>query len=189
MTEKLNNITKELTQNTGLSEEMLTTTEDIEQVVQSIRGLPEPEIIDGLEGEFDIAEVPAGLNASEMAATLVEIDKLQADFNFLRSALRESTENSRQMLKTVSSEILATLEPESLRSLLMVYAEINKAQTENIKLFMTVYKDLSTALVNFSKLQKAESPAKAYTTNVLNIQTESLSVPDVIARIRGEKSS
>lgn len=214
---KMNRITKELMKNVDMSEEMLTSTEEISEILSSIsskntsqliQAPKKPKIVETSETsevseESKIIERPvqildreitvinedqnsSDLTIREMASTIVDVELMREDFEYMRQNLRETTENTRRVLGSVTEELILA-EGESRAGLLVAFSELNKAQLEGMKLFMLSYKEISTILVNFSKVYKESQPTTnqtTYTTNVLNIEPSSMSAADIIGRLR-----
>ena len=183
LTQKMNKITQELAKNVEISEDILTTTEELEYY------LVQPEPTKPLEGQLiTSAEEPETKTlapVTEIAADIVDVQAMIDDFCYMRAMLRETTQNSRRVLESVTEELVLS-EGESRALLVSAYSELNKAQIESVKLFMQSYKEISTILVNLTKINTAGSPTTVHTTNVLNIE-DSISSADIINRLRGPK--
>lgn len=222
---KMNRITKELMKNVDMSEEMLTSTEEISEILSSIsskntsqliQAPKKPKIVEAV-ADSEVSEEPkivndydsqnpqksvqildheitiinedqntSDLTIREMASTIVDVELMREDFEYMRQNLRETTENTRRVLGSVTEELILA-EGESRAGLLVAFSELNKAQLEGMKLFMLSYKEISTILVNFSKVYKESQPTTnqtTYTTNVLNIEPSSMSAADIIGRLR-----
>lgn len=183
LTQKMNKITQELAKNVEISEDILTTTEELESY------LVQPEPTKPLEGQLitsaEEPETKALAPVTEIAADIVDVQAMIDDFCYMRAMLRETTQNSRRVLESVTEELVLS-EGESRALLVSAYSELNKAQIESVKLFMQSYKEISTILVNLTKINTAGSPTTVHTTNVLNIE-DSISSADIINRLRGPK--
>lgn len=185
---KMNKITQELTKNVRISEDILTTTEELESYLVA----PNPAPIEGqlITGDSTNAEEPVGkalAPVTEIAADVVDVQAMIEDFCYMRSMLRETTQNSRRVLESVTEELVLS-EGESRALLVSAYSELNKAQIESVKLFMQSYKEISTILVNLTKINQSNTPHTVHTTNVLNIEDQShISSADIINRLRGPK--
>ena len=194
---RMNKITAELLKNTELSEGMLTSTEELADILttvntkktpqenatdyfgsNSIQTLTKPKPTEPTDNEL--------IPVIEMAAEIVDVEAMISDFSYMRTMLRETTENSRRVLESVTEELVLA-ERESRAGLVMAFSELNKSQMEGIKLFMQSYKEVSTILVNFSKLQKENKPSNVYTTNVLNLESSNVSSADIINRLNESK--
>lgn len=184
---KMNKITQELTKNVEISEDILTTTEELESYLVT------PKSAQPLEGQL----IPAGSSeepetkslapVTEIAADVVDVQAMIEDFCYMRAMLRETTQNSRRVLESVTEELVLS-EGESRALLVSAYSELNKAQIESVKLFMQSYKEISTILVNLTKINQSNTPHTVHTTNVLNIEDQShISSADIINRLRGPK--
>ena len=185
---KMNKITQELTKNVEISEDILTTTEELESYLVTPKSAP----IEGqlITGDSDNADEPASkalAPVTEIAADVVDVQAMIEDFCYMRAMLRETTQNSRRVLESVTEELVLS-EGESRALLVSAYSELNKAQIESVKLFMQSYKEISTILVNLTKINQSNTPHTVHTTNVLNIEDQShISSADIINRLRGPK--
>lgn len=183
---KMNKITQELTKNVEISEDILTTTEELESYLVT------PKSAQPLEGQLITAnaeepETKSLAPVTEIAADVVDVQAMIEDFCYMRAMLRETTQNSRRVLESVTEELVLS-EGESRALLVSAYSELNKAQIESVKLFMQSYKEISTILVNLTKINQSNTPHTVHTTNVLNIEDQShISSADIINRLRGPK--
>lgn len=184
---KMNKITQELTKNVEISEDILTTTEELESYLVTPKS-PTP-----IEGQLITAnaeeptETKSLAPVTEIAADVVDVQAMIEDFCYMRAMLRETTQNSRRVLESVTEELVLS-EGESRALLVSAYSELNKAQIESVKLFMQSYKEISTILVNLTKINQSNTPHTVHTTNVLNIEDQShISSADIINRLRGPK--
>lgn len=206
ITSKMNKITSELTKNIEISEEILTTSEGLEEVFNSlphrqIKDSPATYQVEVLPAQSTqdsvVATIPkiavddACISVSSMANSVMNVDAMVEDFNYMRSMLRETTQNTKKVLESVTDELMDG-EEDSRAGLVMAYGELNKAQLEGIKLFMMSYKEISVILANFAKVQTAsrpkDGPNNVYTTNVMNIEASATSSADIINRLRGGSS-
>lgn len=183
---KMNKITQELTKNVEISEDILTTTEEIESYLVT------PKSTNPIEGQLiasseESTETKSLAPVTEIAADVVDVQAMIEDFCYMRAMLRETTQNSRRVLESVTEELVLS-EGESRALLVSAYSELNKAQIESVKLFMQSYKEISTILVNLTKINQSNTPHTVHTTNVLNIEDQShVSTADIINRLRGPK--
>ena len=183
---KMNKITQELTKNVEISEDILTTTEELESYLVAPKTQPiEGQLIPASSSEE--LETKALAPVTEIAADVVDVQAMIEDFCYMRAMLRETTQNSRRVLESVTEELVLS-EGESRALLVSAYSELNKAQIESVKLFMQSYKEISTILVNLTKINQSNTPHTVHTTNVLNIEDQShISSADIINRLRGPK--
>lgn len=184
---KMNKITQELTKNVEISEDILTTTEELESYLVTPKSAPiEGQLITSSEN-LEEPETKALAPVTEIAADVVDVQAMIEDFCYMRAMLRETTQNSRRVLESVTEELVLS-EGESRALLVSAYSELNKAQIESVKLFMQSYKEISTILVNLTKINQSNTPHTVHTTNVLNIEDQShISSADIINRLRGPK--
>lgn len=184
---KMNKITQELTKNVEISEDILTTTEELETYLVTPKTAPiEGQLITSSENPEE-PETKSLAPVTEIAADVVDVQAMIEDFCYMRAMLRETTQNSRRVLESVTEELVLS-EGESRALLVSAYSELNKAQIESVKLFMQSYKEISTILVNLTKINQSNTPHTVHTTNVLNIEDQShISSADIINRLRGPK--
>lgn len=185
---KMNKITQELTKNVEISEDILTTTEELESYLVTPKSAPiEGQLITANARELEEPETKSLAPVTEIAADVVDVQAMIEDFCYMRAMLRETTQNSRRVLESVTEELVLS-EGESRALLVSAYSELNKAQIESVKLFMQSYKEISTILVNLTKINQSNTPHTVHTTNVLNIEDQShISSADIINRLRGPK--
>ena len=104
LTQKMNKITQELAKNVEISEDILTTTEELESY------LVQPEPTKPLEGQLiTSAEEPETKTlapVTEIAADIVDVQAMIDDFCYMRAMLRETTQNSRRVLESVTEELV-----------------------------------------------------------------------------------
>lgn len=108
------------------------------------------------------------------AAEIVNLENLVKDFQFVRETLKENTENGRRVLSAVTLDLLES-EDEKRSSLIMSFAELNKAVADNMKLYIKAYTEISNTLLNIEKMQrnaeKAVETDKPKTKNVNSVST------------------
>lgn len=186
---KMNKITQELTKNVEISEDILTTTEELETYLVTPKSTNpiEGQLITSSEESTETNNTRSLAPVTEIAADVVDVQAMIEDFCYMRAMLRETTQNSRRVLESVTEELVLS-EGESRALLVSAYSELNKAQIESVKLFMQSYKEISTILVNLTKINQSNTPHTVHTTNVLNIEDQShISSADIINRLRGPK--
>lgn len=195
---KMNKITQELAKNVELSEDMLTTTEELNDFLSTAKKTAVIEHKNDFSENSGAVE-SAGLvelvdqesktlsPVNEIAADILNISDMQADFNYMRENLKATTDNSKRILESITDDLIYS-EGESRAELIIAYSELNKAQMDGIKLFIQSYKEVSTILVNLSKVQTSSSPHTVHTTNVLNIENDTkVSTADIINRLKGDE--
>lgn len=186
VTKKMNRITEELTRNVEVSEDVLVTTGELHDYLKQKEN--RDEIVHSLiPRNSAVAEESRSLApVTEIAADVVNVQAMIDDFQYMRDMLRETTENSRKVLGSITEELMLS-DVESQAALVMAYGELNKAQIESVKLFIQSYKEISTILVNLSKVHNSGTPHTVHTTNVLNIEDKSnISSADIINRLRAK---
>ena len=166
LAEKMNRLTAKFADNIDTAEEMVLTGDDIVEYVE--------------EKTQDVQLYSEQLPVAE----IINLNNLVNDFQFVRETLRENTENGRRVLNSVTLDLLDT-EDDKRASLIMSFAELNKAIADNMKLYIQGYKEISNVLLNLDKIQKAEKADAPQTiNNTLNINsTETISTVDLIKRL------
>lgn len=166
LAEKMNRLTAKFADNIETAEEMVLTGDDIVEYVE--------------EKTQDVQLYSEQLPVAE----IINLNNLVNDFQFVRETLRENTENGRRVLNSVTLDLLDT-EDDKRASLIMSFAELNKAIADNMKLYIQGYKEISNVLLNLDKIQKAEKVEQPHTiNNTLNINsTETISTVDLIKRL------
>lgn len=163
---KMNKLTASL----DLSEELIIEGEDIVEYVQ--------------EKTQDVQLYEeAGLPASQ----IINLQNMVEDFKYVRETLKENTDNGRRVLNSVTLDLLDS-EDDKRASLIMSFAELNKAIADNMKLYVQGYKEISNVLLNIDKIKKNEKADTPTTVNnTLNINsTEAINTVDLIKKLRGE---
>lgn len=166
---KMNRITSKLTENLDIAEELDVTGDDIieyvEEKTQNISLYKE-----------DHKQLP----------DIVNLENMVKDFQYVRETLKETTENGRRVLNTVTLDLLAADE-ESRANLILSFAELNKAIATNMKLYINAYKDISSVVMNLDKIKSGEKVVQnpEVTNNNLHIHThESISTVDLIKQLQ-----
>lgn len=182
---KMNRITQELHKNVEVSEDILTSTEELANYLSGSE--TKTELVPVSEAVSHLSESKTLAPITEIAADVVNVSHMIDDFQFMRGTLRETTRNAKRVLESVTEELLLS-EGDQRANLIVAYSELNKTQIESVKLFMLSYREISTILVNLSKVHNAGTPHTVHTTNVLNIEDKShISSADIINRLRGAK--
>ena len=118
---------------------------------------------------------------------VINLKNMVDDFTFVRSTLKEIIENGRRVLTTITMELLEA-DSETRASLIMSFAELNNALSNNMKLYTNSYKDISTVLLNLDKMKQSQpEPSKNITNHVTINTSESISTLDLIARMNASE--
>lgn len=207
ISEKMNKITRELTKNVEISEDILTTTDDLTEVFTQVQERPKksiltPEIKEDIKIN-EIMVIPCNpdpedespsLDINAMVSSTMNIDSMVEDFEYMRRSLRDTTDTTKRILISITQK-LEDLEEDfeadagERTQLVMSFTELNRTQLEGIRLFMQSYKDISSILTNFAKIHAStkvkDGPKNVYTTNVMNIEGPQ-SPADIIKKLRDE---
>ena len=113
-------------------------------------------------------------------ADVINLQNMVEDVKFIRNTLRESTETSKKLLKSISTEI--EIEPDA--RMLQGYAEISGTVTECMKIYLQCYKEMSNILLNLAKVKNNQPK----TVTNINIEAEhkSISTVDLIRELSGD---
>lgn len=88
---------------------------------------------------FDVSEIPQIINLQNMIE----------DIQYVRKTLKDTTEIGNNLMQSISAELEIEPNPKLLES----YAQLSATITENMRLFLQCYKDISTVLLNLYKTQ------------------------------------
>jgi hypothetical protein len=162
LAEKMNRLSEKF----DLAEEMTITGDDIVDFVE--------------EKTQDVDLYKEELTPTEIVNLVTMVD----DFKFVRETLKETTENGRRVLNSVTLELLDS-DDDKRASLILSFAELNKAVGDNMKLYMQSYKDISSVLLNIDKIKKSENENPKTINNTLNVTTsEPISTLDLIKKLK-----
>ena len=116
-----------------------------------------------------------------------------SDFVYIRNTLKENTENGKKLINSISLSIL-DVDMENSAELISAFSELNRTLTENMKLYIMSYKDLSNIILNLNRVKEP----KQITNNHLNISTvnniensdqvptTAISTADLLEQLRGK---
>lgn len=125
------------------------------------------DLIESIEAS-DVTEISNDLT-DEVITNVINLQNLINDFAYIRSVLKENTDNGRKLINNLSLEILSGgSDLEILVPLIQSFSDLNRSLTENMKLFIQSYKEISNVILN---INKAKSALKSSVTNNLNIST------------------
>lgn len=194
---KMNRITEELTKSSNIGDELLVETEELSAYLNQPSVVAELPSVEGFSDslavyndDFDLIPETRTLRpVQELAGEMMDPSALIQDFNYMRELLKETTENSKKVLASVTEELVYS-DGEQRAGLVMAFSELNKAQIESVKMFMQSYKEVSTILVNLTKVQN-QGANTIHTTNVLNVSAdensaqnvETISTADIVGRL------
>ena len=147
LSKKFNRITNRFKQNLDIATDLECTGNDLMNCVEAKTVPVEPETL----SDQDLISV-------------IDFDNLVQDFAFIRKTLKENTENGKKILNSVTCSLLDEDSGEE-SNLIMAFAELNRALTDNMKLYIQSYKDISNIVMNVSKVKTL----KTNVTNNLNI--------------------
>ena len=147
LSKKFNRITNRFKQNLDIATDLECSGKDLMNCVEAKTVPVEPETL----SDQDLISV-------------IDFDNLVQDFAFIRKTLKENTENGKKILNSVTCSLLDEDSGEE-SNLIMAFAELNRALTDNMKLYIQSYKDISNIIMNVSKVKTL----KTNVTNNLNI--------------------
>lgn len=112
------------------------------------------------------------------------VQSLLQDFAFIRETLRDNANCGKALLSSLTTDI-SIMEPDELAQLVNSFAELNRSITDNLKLYIHAYKELSNMVIN---LQRGNSSHKsdgqeqsAVTNNII------MSTSDILNRIKTQE--
>lgn len=174
----------ELTSRFDLSEEMVIEGEGVLEIAQMIE-----QKTDSLELMTLPDAKPIRIETSE----IINLKTLVDDFKYIRETLKETTDNGRRVLNSVTLDLLDS-DDEKRAALILSFAELNKAVGDNMRLYVQSYKDISTTLININKIASANYDNSVdgsnKTQNIQNntvIVTENISTADLLQQLRSKK--
>lgn len=182
ITSRMNAITQKLTETLDASDDLFVTSNDLTSLVDKQIVEFQDKISYNVSEDKEVTD----LRILEFTQHVLQAQQIKDDFEMLRRNLKESSDKVRQVLNSLTEELMYA-EPEGRAATVMAFAELNKAQNLNIKLFIDSYKDLSTVLLNLSKIQKQsgiQDEVKS-TTNILNIETNTQNAKAILERLKG----
>lgn len=172
-----------LSQNFDLAEEMVIEADDIVGYVKEKTSALETVDVDN----------ETGLIAEEIltASEIINLSILVEDFKYIREVLKETADNGRRVLNSVTLDLLDS-DDEKRASLIISFAELNRAVCDNMKLYIQSYKEISTVLLNLDKIKKndknsgdAKNINTVGTVNNVTINTsEQISTADLIKQLK-----
>lgn len=173
LAEKMNRLTAKFADNIETAQEMVLTGDDVYEMV-----------------EAKTQDIQLYEEAGLLAAEIINLHTMVEDFKYVRETLKENTDNGRRVLNAVTLDLLDT-DDDKRASLIMSFAELNKAIADNMKLYIQGYKEISNVLLNLDKIKKAEKAEGPQTiNNTLNINsTETISTVDLIKRLTNKGES
>ena len=132
------------------------------------------------------------LDNQEELLDLINLQNMVSDFVYIRDTLKENTENGKKLINSISLSIL-DVDMENSAELISAFSELNRTLTENMKLYISSYKELSNIILNLNKVKEP----KQVTNNHLNISTvnniensdqvpiSAISTADLLEQLRG----
>lgn len=161
LADKMNKITSKFIENLDIAEEIEISGNDIINFVE--------------EKTQDITLYNDNVPVYE----IINLENMVDDFKFVRETLKENTENGRRVLNSITLDLLNS-DDDKRASLIMSFAELNRAVADNIKLYIQSYKEISTVLLNLDKIKKEEQPKVV--NNTLNLAP--ISTVDLIQQLQ-----
>lgn len=155
--EKLNKITSSFSDQLDNASNLIVMGNELSSeatdVIQDIKALPVSESSDKTY-TFNLDLLPQILNLETMVS----------DISYIRSTLKKNCDLGQRLLLTMSQE----LEFEPNAELLASYSELSKTITENMKLYLACYKDVSNILINISKLVQSQNKESKEEGKIVN---------------------
>ena len=171
LAEKLNKISVKFTEQLDNAQELIVCGDDLEsqatEVIKDVKELPAQEY------HFNLDLLPQILN----------LENMMSDVKYIRETLQENSQLGRRLLKVISQEI--EFEPNA--ELLASYSQLSMTITDNMRLFLSCYRDISHILINIAKLtreaQKDINTQNNIQVNIQNPTAEVLNTADLIKQL------
>ena len=171
LAEKLNKISVKFTEQLDNAQELIVCGDDLEsqatEVIKDVKELPAQEY------RFNLELLPQILN----------LENMMSDVKYIRETLQENSQLGRRLLKVISQEI--EFEPNA--ELLASYSQLSMTITDNMRLFLSCYRDISHILINIAKLtreaQKDINTQNNIQVNIQNPSAEVLNTADLIKQL------
>ncbi len=158
LADKLNKITGSFTEQLNNADELIVMGDELNtdagEIIQEVKNVPADKTY-----AFNLDLLPQILN----------LETMMKDIKYIRDTLQENCNLGKRLLNVMSQE----LEFEPNAELLASYSELSKTITENMKLYLSCYKDVSTILINISKLTSQSSQLKNVSVNNITIESDS----------------
>lgn len=181
ISKKINAISEKL----GLSEDLCCTGDELLPVIKEKYNIDEDTPIEDIKEQT--------LDNQEELLDLINLQNMVSDFVYIRDTLKENTENGKKLINSISLSIL-DVDMENSAELISAFSELNRTLTENMKLYISSYKELSNIILNLNKVKEP----KQVTNNHLNISTvnniensdqvpiSAISTVDLLEQLRGK---
>ena len=171
LAEKLNKISVKFTEQLDNAQELIVCGDDLEsqatEVIKDVKELPAQEY------RFNLELLPQILN----------LENMMSDVKYIIETLQENSQLGRRLLKVISQEI--EFEPNA--ELLASYSQLSMTITDNMRLFLSCYRDISHILINIAKLtreaQKDINTQNNIQVNIQNPSAEVLNTADLIKQL------
>lgn len=167
LVEKMNRITKKFSEKIEDADDLLVSTSDIEseaeaQIEEIKNSYPsefgtefKTEYENGLENDLEASKDQLSFNL-QIIPEILNLENMVKDVKYIRETLHDTIETGKAMLKTVAGELSFEMNPEMLAA----FAQLSGVLTENMKLFLQCYKDMSNILININKLVQSQKTAE-----------------------------
>lgn len=122
------------------------------------------EIVDYVTEKVNNVTSFAESSSDISASDILNLTAMTQDFKFIRETLTENIKNGRRILDVVTLELLDADESTRLE-LITAFTELNNSIANNLKIYTTSYKEISTVLLNIDKISKNSSDSSSKTTH------------------------
>ena len=97
---------------------------------------------------------------------LLNLQNLLDDFKYIRDSLRETSDNARRILSQTATEITDGSgdlgDDVTPTELIVGYATLNKALTDNMKMYIQAYKEISNIILNIDKVKNSNAVKNSF---------------------------
>lgn len=125
---------------------------------------------------------------SNQDLSIITIQLLKADFDFIRETLLETVKNGKDVLSKITLEI--DIGESQSASIISAYAELVGTVNNSLKLLSSTYKDIVDLHIKLQKKKEEDDKDKDKGTTIkgdVTINTISASVGDIINAMKGIK--
>lgn len=150
------------------------------------------EVIEFIEEKTQEVKLYSSIEPDISTTEVLKLNFLVDDFTFTRDTLKETVENGRKIIQTVTLELLDS-DDDKRSALISAFAELVSSVNQSVKLLSQSYKDIASVLESVEKIRKSKlsSPDKSDKpesgNTYINISTQE-STTDIIARLAQKKA-
>jgi len=138
------------------------------------------DIVQHLEEKTHDVEV---LKDTLTEAEIIDLQTMADDTKFVRETCEEIIKNGRKVLARITLDLLDE-DDKKREGTIVAFAELSKAINDSSKMYMQVYKDAATVLLNLDKIQKnVENDTSKVVNNTVNV-VEGINPTELIKQLK-----